>query len=115
MDQRLEKALNYSNYMVTLNNQRRFLQEKFYQDTIFYFQGGQFTVNKELICFCFTMITKGHTSLVIVDDNDMPIDIEDLIKFDNDINNIYFSAANNFLNEYNLLKKNRTIESLTEL
>ena len=33
MDQRLEKALDFSNYMVTLNNQKRVLTEQFKQDT----------------------------------------------------------------------------------
>ena len=36
MDERLEKALEFSNFMVTLDNQLRNLREKFYQDTIFY-------------------------------------------------------------------------------
>ena len=33
MDERLEKALDFSNYMLTLNNQKRLLAEK-YQEAI---------------------------------------------------------------------------------
>ena len=51
MDQRLEKALDFSNYMVTLNNQKRVLTEQFKQDIIHYYCGGQFTVTQELISF----------------------------------------------------------------
>ena len=29
MDERLEKALDFSNYMITLNNQKRVLRERF--------------------------------------------------------------------------------------
>ena len=36
MDARLAKALDFSNYMVTLNNQKRLLAEK-YQDDLLYF------------------------------------------------------------------------------
>ncbi len=32
MDERLEKALDFSNYMVTLNNQKRLLAEQFDQE-----------------------------------------------------------------------------------
>jgi len=52
MDERLEKALEFSNFMVTLNNQKRILQEKYEQDIIYYIDGCQFTVNKELNCSC---------------------------------------------------------------
>ena len=36
MDEKLSKALDYSNYMVTLNNQKRLLTEK-YQEELLYF------------------------------------------------------------------------------
>ena len=34
MDEKLSKALDYSNYMVTLNNQKRLLEEKYQQDLL---------------------------------------------------------------------------------
>ena len=34
MDERLKKALDISNYMVTLNNQKRLLKEKFYENSL---------------------------------------------------------------------------------
>ena len=39
MDERLEKALDFGNYSVTLNNQKRLLKEKFYDDCIMYQNG----------------------------------------------------------------------------
>ena len=33
MDERLEKALEFSNYMITLNNQRNLIQEKFQEQS----------------------------------------------------------------------------------
>ena len=34
MDERLEKALEFANYMTTLNNQKRVLKEKFYESEV---------------------------------------------------------------------------------
>jgi len=34
MDERLEKALDFSNYMLTLNNQKRLLAEKYQEELI---------------------------------------------------------------------------------
>ena len=115
MDTRLEKALDFSNYMVTLNNQKRILQEQYCQDIIFYFNGGQFTVNQQLICFCHTMILKGQTGLVLVDDNNIPVSIVDANAFFDDILDVYFTASNKFLNEYNSLKINRSVEKLVDI
>ena len=114
MDERLKKALDFSNYMVTLNNQKRVLQETYYQDLILYHKGGQFTVNKELICFCQTMLDNNQDRLIVVDDNDMPIEIEVLSDFKEKVFDTYFSASNKFLTEYNKLKKNRSVEKLIE-
>ena len=36
MDERLSKALDFANYSVTLNNQRRALKEKYLADIIYY-------------------------------------------------------------------------------
>jgi len=112
MDERLKKALEFSNYMVTLNNQKKILIEQYYQNIIFYFAGGQFTVTQNLICFCATMLQKNQEDLVLIDDNKIPILIENLEKFYNDILDLYFNASNKFLNEYNLLKVKRSTGKL---
>lgn len=115
MDERLEKALDFSNYMVTLNNQKRLLIEKFYQDIIFYYKGAQFTVNKELLCFCDMLCQRDQDNTVLIDDNNMPTYIDSIDEFLEIALDIYFKASNNFLNSYNSLKKNRSIENLVEL
>ena len=110
MDERLEKALEFSNFMVTLDNQLRNLREKFYQDTIFYHNGGQFSVTKELISFCKAMADTNQVSLVVVDDNDMPVQIENLSEFIQAITDNYVQSSNSFLNDYNMLRKKRSVE-----
>ena len=56
MDKRLQQALDFSQYMTTLNNQKRLLLEKFYENCILYYNGGKFTVTPELISYCGTFI-----------------------------------------------------------
>jgi len=75
MDERLEKALEFSNFMVTFNNQKRVLKEKYSQDLIYYHAGAQFTVTKELINFCYTLLSSDNTEVIILDDNDLPVQI----------------------------------------
>ena len=115
MDERLEKALEFSNFMVTLNNQKRIYKEKFEQDIIYYFDGCQFTVDKELICFCKIMMLQEQDSIVLIDDNNRPVEIEDLQEFYSNILSVYFTATNEYLEKYNTVVKNRRIENMVEL
>jgi hypothetical protein len=39
MDDRLKKALEFSNYMITLNNQRKLVHEKFVENCVHYING----------------------------------------------------------------------------
>jgi len=115
MDERLEKALEFSNFMVTLNNQKRILQEKYEQDIIYYIDGCQFTVNKELICFCKIMLLQEQDNIVLVDDNSRPIEIENLQEFYNNILSKYFEASNQYLVQYNQIAKTRDIQKMVNL
>jgi hypothetical protein len=114
MDERLKKALDFSNYMITLNNQKRLLKEQYQQNLIHYFNGGQFTISQQLISFCTSLLNLGQTSTILVDDNDMPVEIEDLQSFTDDILDAYWNAANKYLSEYQNIKKNRSVSGLVE-
>jgi len=115
MDERLEKALDFSNYMFYLNNSKKVLEENFYQDIVYYYNGAQFTINKELICFCSFLNQREQDSIVLVDDNNRPIEIADLAEFEAEILDLYMTASNNYLSKYNALIRNRTIEKMVEL
>ena len=115
MDEKLEKALAYSNYMTTLHNQSKIFQEQYAQNSIYYTNGNQFTVTKELISFCDTMIRNDHIALILVDDNNIPVNVEDLKSFFKDILNVYFRATNRYLTEYSQIRKQRTVENLVNL
>jgi hypothetical protein len=112
MDERLKKALDYSNFMITLTNQKRVLLEQYNNDLIHYFNSGQFTVSQQLISFCQSLLSLKQTETVLVDDNGLPVEIENLEDFTKNILNVYFKASNRYLTEYTKLKKNRTFEGI---
>lgn len=115
MDERLEKALEFANFMVTLNNQKRSLKEKYHTDCLYYHSGGTFKITKDLITFIKTLVDLGNDKeTIVVDDNDLPIRVDDLKKFLDDIIDQYFIASNSYYNDYQLLKKNRSVEALVK-
>jgi hypothetical protein len=115
MDDRLEKALEFSNFMTTLNNQRRIIREQFLENCVHYLNGGKFSVTRELINFCSLIQSRGQASIVLIDDNDAPVEVSNLEKFLDDITDIYFTNSNEYLNKYNEIKKNRTVKGLVNL
>jgi hypothetical protein len=115
MDERLEKALEFSNFMTTLNNQRRIIHEQFLENCIHYLNGGKFSVTRELINFCSLMHGRGQESIVLIDDNNAPIEVQNLEKFLDDIMDIYFTNSYEYLNKFNEIKKNRTVKGLVDL
>lgn len=115
MDERLQKALDISNYMVTLNNQKRLLQEQYKENLVYYFSGGQFTITQQLISFCQSLLAMHQDSTILIDDNQIPIDIENLEQFTQELYSKYFESTNRYLTEYNKLKTNRSVESIVDL
>lgn len=115
MDERLEKALDHANYMVTLNNQKRLIHEKFIESCVHYLNGGKFSVNRELITFCSTLLSQDQDSCVLIDDNDIPVQIDNLQDFLDRILDIYFTSVNSYHAEYTKIKTNRKIEGLVDL
>jgi len=115
MDERLSKALDFSNYMVTLNNQKRLLTEKYQENLLHFYNGCQFTVTKELINFVKLLLDNHQDDVaVLTDDNGIPTIVDDIEKFYNEIFNVYFEASNYYHTEYMKLKNQRSIEKLVD-
>jgi hypothetical protein len=112
MDERLEKALDFSNYMLTLNNQKRLLAEKYQEELMHFYSGSQFTLTRELITFVSAMISADQDEVVITDDNNIPCMITNLESFYEDIISAYTTASNDYYTAYADLKKNRSVEKL---
>ena len=56
MDERLEKALEFSNYALTINNQKRNIRNRVAQLQIVHYLGGVFIANHETIAFIKTLL-----------------------------------------------------------
>lgn len=112
MDERLEKALDFSNYMVTLSNQKRLLAEKFQEELIHFYNGSQFTITRELITFVNAMVVANQDEIVITDDNNIPCLVKNISTFYSEIIDKYTSASNDYYTAYLKLKSNRSVEKL---
>lgn len=112
MDERLKKALEISNLSTVLNDQKRLLKERFFDKTIIYKNGGTFTINPELINFTQNALSRELDSIVLVDDNTLPVEITNLDEFVDEIYDIYFSATNKYYQDYKELTKNRSVEKI---
>jgi len=113
MDDRLQKALDFSNYRQTFSVQRKTLKEKINSQLTFGCNGGLFKIDQTLINFVVTLESAGRTeNVVLLDSNDNPILIEKLIEFKDEIFDRYFSATNEYYEEYKQLKSSRSVEKL---
>lgn len=112
MDDKLEKALNFSNITATLNTQRRILYEKYLGDLVLYYNGGKFTVTKELLSFCHILKTP---NTVLVDDNNTPIQIDELSEFLILSHQKYADATNAYLSDYKHISTKRNVEGMVNV
>lgn len=116
MDERIEKALEVANYMATLSNQRRILLEEYNQKLIYYINGATFKINPELINFVKTVLDIGHSEdVALVDANNLPVIINDVQQFFNDITLVYFEVTNEYAVKYAEIKSKRKIEDIVNL
>jgi hypothetical protein len=115
MDDKLKQAFEIANYMTTLADQKRILVEEYNQNIIYFINGGRFSVNRELINFVKTLLDLGKNNAVVIDHNNLPVDIQDLKTFLDEILNTYFTAVNSYHNKYQKLRSCRSVESILNL
>ncbi len=115
MDDALEKALEFSNFTATLNNQKRILHEKYTEELGLYYCGGKFTVTKELLTFCHLLLSKDISKTVVIDDNNSPIQIDDIDDFMTVSLQQYATAANKYFAHYKELSTKRSVEGLADV
>lgn len=113
MNDNLKQALDFSNYQITLSNQRKVIKEKAESKLTFGSNGGIFKIDRSLITFVQMLIDQGRTENVpLLDINDNPILISNLESFRDEILDRYFSVVLDYYNEYQEIKKSRSVEKL---
>jgi hypothetical protein len=116
MQEQLKKALEFSNYKQTLGIQRKILKEKIEAKLTYGFNGGIFKINRELLNFVQLILNDGRVSgVILLDTNENPILVDDLENFKTEIFDRYFTATNEYFEQYQNLKKSRSVEKLLDL
>jgi hypothetical protein len=116
MQEQLKKALEFSQYKQTLSIQRKILKEKIESKLTFGHGGGIFKIDRTLIVFVQMLVDQGRTQgVILLDQNENPILIEDLEKFKDEILDRYFTSTNEYFEQYQTLKKSRSVEKLLEV
>lgn len=116
MDDRLRNALDFSNYRQTLSVQRKTLKEKMQARLTYGFNGGIFKIDQSLLSFVSMLCAEGRSQgVVLLDTNDNPVIIEDLENFKSEIFDRFFTASFEYQEEYDKIKKSRSVEKLVDL
>jgi hypothetical protein len=116
MDDRIEKAFAVANYMATLSNQRRIILEEYNQKLVYYINGATFRISPELINFTKTMLDLGHTDdVAFLDSNNLPVIIDQVQIFFDNITSIYFEATNEYAAKYTEIRSKRKVADIVKL
>ena len=115
MDDRLKAALEFSNFKQSFSTKIKQLKEKIDANLTYGHNGGIFKIDRSLLTFVDALSHTGRSSSVILDHNENPIMIEDLSSFKDEIFDRYFSATNEYYNEFQQLKKSRSVERLLDV
>lgn len=113
MDERIEKALSYSNYRLTLQNQRENLKTKLVEKLTYAKDGGLFDINQELISF-ISILSEKTDSVIILDKNKTPVQISNLTEFLEEIISRYMEVTNTYFQEYEKIRKARSVKQLID-
>jgi hypothetical protein len=114
MDERLAKALEFSNYRSTIENQKRNLRSRVESLQTVTYNNGTFKANSETISFVNTLINLGNTDIIVVDERNNPIEIEDANEFLTTLTEAYNGSMNEFLAESKKLAKARSIKKIMD-
>jgi hypothetical protein len=114
MSTRLTKALEFTNYRVTLNNQKNQLKAKTQSLLSYSINGGSFTIDIPLITFCKQLLDEGQKEVVLLDIYKNPIKV-DIEKFYDEIHSRYFEVTNEYYAEYEKLRQSRKVHKILDL
>ena len=115
MDERLEKALNFSNFLDTQNNQKNIFYKQYQENLIHYAFGHKFVASPQLINFLYTFIQEQENTCVLIDENNTPVEIPDVKSFAKELLGVYVFASRKYAKDFNDIKTHRSVEGLTNL
>jgi hypothetical protein len=114
MDERLTKALAFSNFTLTVNNQKKTIKTRVAQLRVVHYDGGVFTADHNTISFIKTLIDLGHKKSLVEDNRGTPINASSLSDLLDLLVSAYFNSMNELDAEYEKIKKSRSINKLMD-
>ncbi len=114
MDDRLERALDFSNFRLTLHNQKQSVKQRAENMLQVQYGNSLFKADQTLITFVQAMKAEGYTPFVVSDVHDNPVQIEDSEIFLEKLISAYASAMNEYIISHEKIKKARNIKRLVE-
>jgi len=110
MDERIQKALEFSSYRLSLFNIKENIKLKVDSMLNYAVNGGLFKSSPELISFVKLVIDSNRSVAVFIDINGNPIEISDLQNFYENLMDRYFQATNYYHVEYSKLREARSVK-----
>tara|TARA_B100000963_G_scaffold45112_3_gene33608 strand:+ start:12514 stop:12861 length:348 start_codon:yes stop_codon:yes gene_type:complete len=114
MDDRLEKALEFANYRITLSNQKRTIRQRMHVLQTVNYNRGVFNANPATISFIKTLIDSGKQNAIILDSKEQPIYVEDCADFLESLLSAYTESTNEYKTQMDKIVKARNIKSLMD-
>ena len=113
MNAQLKAVLDFANYQQTFSIHKKILKERTAAKLMFGFSGGLFAIDRTLLTFVEMLCAKGRVSgIVLLDSNENPILVENLETFRDEIFSRYFEVTNEYFQEFDKIKKSRSVEKL---
>jgi len=111
MDNRLSSALEFANYSHALFNQKKIAYQKFLDSCVHYHNAGKFTITQEFITSCESQ----EKSAIILDDNNIPVHIENTTNFCKSIKEKYNNALSKYYTEYQKITASKTVQGIVDV
>lgn len=115
MVENLDKSFELASALTALSNQKRILYEEYQQSLLYFYNGGTFKINKELISFLNVLKSNNNDTCVLIDDNSLPIEIENIANFLATVLDQYSRCSNLYLAKYQTLKNQKNLSSILDL
>jgi hypothetical protein len=113
MNEQVAKAFDIANLMATMANQKRILKEEFEQTLFYFHNGGTFQATPALISYIQSLkLLDLEENVVVVDNNGLPILVQSLSNFLEQLLDCHVRANNLYFTKYEALKKSRSVESI---
>lgn len=112
MDDKLKAALDFSNFRLTLNNQKLNLKQRMNTMLTIGYSNALFTARIELITFVKQLADSAVEQYVFLDDNENPIMVKDLADFHSKLMSAYTEAVNEYYTESDKLRRVRDTKTI---